>query len=118
MSKSERARRRRPITINDIKTANAASGGTWFGSSEMSYFSSIVYPDVWQRRGGVLFITSEAYDPRAERRFSLRLARTDANGWPFGPIETVGGFQLYATYDEAEVGAIHNHNAGLPACDI
>lgn len=87
-------------TIEDIKTANAVGGGHWFEPATMRFFSSHVSGEVYPFPGGATFVSSERYDARSPRRYTVRVATVDG-----GHVGTVGEFQGYATLRAARKAA-------------
>lgn len=55
--------------IDSIKQANADAGRTWFGSSEMEFFSSRIESGVYQGVGGIYFVTSEKFEHPSDNRY-------------------------------------------------
>ena len=80
-------------TMREIKAANEAAGGHWFSKDTMRFFKSIVYNPIYFGR---YFITSERYNDRSPRLFTVRFANAD------GSIDTASKFQQFSTKRQAE----------------
>lgn len=89
------------VSIEDIKSANAANGQYWFSPQSLKFFSSKIENKVY---GGRLFITSEQFESsdghKDPRRWSIRLTEDDGSIW------TINGFQEYASKALAEVAVL------------
>ena len=83
-------------TIEEIKHANAASGGHWFAPDTMRFFGSRISHEII---GGCLFVSSELDFDGGQRWYTLRRARPD------GGIETIGNLQQYASLEAAKRAA-------------
>lgn len=84
-------------TMADVKRANLASDAPhWFSRETMMFFGSRVHGGLI---AGRYFITSEDNFDRTERLFTVRRANDD------GKIDTIGGFQAYATLEAAREAA-------------
>jgi hypothetical protein len=79
-------------TVDEIKVANLRRGHYWFSSSTMHFFRSRVESGVI---AGRYFVTSEQFDDRAPRLYTIRKANDD------GTIDTFGEFQQFGTLEEA-----------------
>jgi hypothetical protein len=73
--------------IDEIKAANRRAGQFFFSPDTMRFWNSRVLPDVYQGPGGVYFITSERFDAKAPRLYTVRRFYPET-----GSIKTVGGF--------------------------
>jgi len=79
-------------TMSDVRAANKAIGHHWFTSGAMRFFRSRVGTTLY---GGRYFVSSEQFDNRSPRLYTIREARPD------GSITTVGTFQEYESDDAA-----------------
>ena len=75
-------------SIYDIKLANRQHGHHWFEPSTIRFFKSRVGDTTY---GGRFFVSSEQFDYKSPRLYSVRVALDD------GSVETVGDFQEYAS---------------------
>jgi len=75
-------------TITSIKLANRARGHHFFDADTMRFFRSRIGQTV---HGGRYFVTSEQFDARSPRLYTIRRAAAD------GSISDVGGFQGYTS---------------------
>lgn len=87
------------MTIEQLKGLNAAHGMHFFSASSMRFFRSRVGSNVYAARDGWVFVTSEQFDDRSPRLYTVRLMRED------GRIDEVGSFQQYKTNDAANRAA-------------
>ena len=71
-------------------------GSQWFAPFNMRYFSCRVHHAVY---GGCYFVTSEQYNWKAPRLYTVRKVNQD------GRIETIGDFQGYDTRQKAHNAA-------------
>lgn len=92
-------------SIDDIKQANQEHGYHWFDQDSMEFFDSIVYPNLVQHPEGAYFVSSEKFDSRAPRLFTVRFARLT------GDVSTVGPFQGFATQLDARQYALSHKDA-------
>ena len=83
------------ITIRGIREANARAGYHFFDPGTLRFFKSRIGRRAY---GWGVFVTSEQ-GPDGVRRYSVRRCRDD------GRIDTVGGFQAYASSDGAKAAA-------------
>ena len=79
-------------SISDIRTYNRLSGKHFFDASSMRFFNSKVYDKVYK---GNFFITSERFDSKTARLYTVRIAMND------GRIETIPKFQAFKTKKQA-----------------
>lgn len=79
-------------TMGEIKRANKEKGGHWFSKDTLAFFSSMVYPTVYD---GSFFITSEKFEDHP-RLYTIRQAKSN------GDIVTVGEFQAYVSLEHAK----------------
>lgn len=86
----------RYLSMADVKRANKQIGNYWFSPDTMRFFNSRIESGLIRGR---YFVTSEAYDEDAPRRYSIRVAHDG------GSIDTVGDFQGYQTLSEALAAA-------------
>ena len=105
-------------TIKEIKQANKAIGGHWFDKGTLRFFNSRIYPEVYKGADGMdYFITSERFDEKHPRKYTIRRAHS-------GEIDTVGELRQYDTKADAikAVKRIVNGefcvNCGEPTKDI
>jgi hypothetical protein len=83
-----------------IKTANRSAGRYFFSPDSMRFFRSRISERVHQGPGGIYFVTSEQYDDRCPRLYSVRRFLPDG-----ADIDTVGSFQEHATAYRAHAEA-------------
>lgn len=83
-------------TVSEIRTANRQRGYHFFDPGAMRFFNSRISEEVY---GGKYFITSEQFDDRSPRLYTIRMVNDDAS------IDTIGDFQQYNTLAQAK-GAI------------
>lgn len=74
-------------TISDIKRMNKESGQDYFQPNTVRLFGSRALPDVYQGPGGVYFVTSEQFDEKSPRLYTVRRFYPES-----GKIDTVGEF--------------------------
>lgn len=86
--------------IESIKHANTVRGMHWFDKSTLRFFSSRVGSTVYQGPGGVYFTSSEQFDARSPRLYSVRKFNPETGG-----VETVGEFQRYGSRSGAVAAA-------------
>ena len=82
-------------TIEEIEADHRSTGGHFFDAASKRFFRSRIGQIVI---GGRFFITSEQFDHRSARLYTIRECRN-------GKIETVGEFQAYATAAAARAAA-------------
>ena len=80
------------FSIRTIKYANREAGGKFFTAGAMRFFNSYVHQKVF---GGCYFVTSEQFDHRSPRLYTVRKISED------GRVSTVGDFQAFATAGDA-----------------
>jgi hypothetical protein len=80
-----------------IIEANHETGQHFFEASTMRFFNSTLYPHVY---AGRYFITGERFDEHHPEEFTIRVALDD------GRVNTVGDFQAFASYEDAEDAVI------------
>lgn len=83
-------------TIQQIINANRNRGNHFFSKESMRFFSSRVHCEVYN---GCYFVTSEKFDWKSPRLYTVRKANSD------GTIETVGDFQAFDTRSKAHTFA-------------
>lgn len=76
----------------EVRIRNKAIGHHFFDPSTMRFFRSRVGNTIY---GDKYFISSEQFDERSPRLFSIRLVNPD------GSIDTMGEFQEYSTRAQA-----------------
>lgn len=87
-------------SIAEIKAANKAAGLYWFDKDSMNFFDSIVYSEVFPSSDGAYFVSSEKFDDKASRLFTVRFADSG------GAVSTVGEFQEFETLENARRAAL------------
>ena len=80
-------------TVDDIRSANSVRGYHFFDKDAMRFFDSRLSEEVY---GGKYFITSERFDSRSPRLYTIRMVNDDAS------IDTIGEFQQYETLAKAK----------------
>ena len=103
----------RPIrTLQDAKQRNAWADMHFFSKGAMRFFSSRVsdriYPLV---DGGALFVTSERFDERSRRLYTVTVIAID------GKTDRVSEFQQHRTSKEAHRWAKALQTAYVGPCD-
>ena len=83
-------------TIQQIIDLNRNIGNHFFSPSSMRFFSSRVHSEVYS---GCYFVTSEKFDWKSPRLYTVRKANPD------GTIETIGDFQAFDTRSKAHTFA-------------
>jgi len=82
-------------TVQQGVQANRACGHHFFDASAMRFFDSRV--ESWHPvTGGALFVTSEQFDSKSPRLFTVRRILDS------GKVESVSEFQEYATLADAQ----------------
>lgn len=61
-----------PASIAELKDMARAAGSHFFDRGNVRFFNSRTLPSVYSGPGGVFFVTSEQYDDRSARRFTVR----------------------------------------------
>lgn len=91
-----------PTTLAEVKACNAAHGFHFFEPGAMRFFNSRILSDVFPSACGgfVVFVTSERCGYSDPRMFSVRALIVAT-----GNVETIGGFQRYASRTGALNGA-------------
>lgn len=77
-------------TMSEIEKANEKAGHYFFESSTKRFFNSRILGEVFQGPGGVYFVTSERFDHRTPRLYTIRSFDPKT-----GDVNTVGEFQAY-----------------------
>lgn len=85
--------------FSSIEEIEAAHKGFWFSPETMRFWSTRVYPDVYQGDGVAYFISSDRDAYGTGRLYSVRCATPD------GDIRSVEPFQGYATLRAARKAA-------------
>ena len=83
-------------TIQQIINFHESKGMHFFSAGSKRFFNSRIHSDVY---GGCVFVTSEKFDWKSPRLFTVR--KIDQNG----NIETIGDFQGYDTRSKAHTAA-------------
>lgn len=96
-------------TIQSIRSTNAAAGGHWFSPGARRFFRSWIGQRVHEGPGGVFFVSSEQFDARSPRLYTVRQAVDNGKR-----IKTVGGFQAYASRSAAHNAAARYARHGAP----
>lgn len=80
------------VSIETIKARNRAAGRYYFEPATMRFFRSRTAQYGFEAANGdIYFVTSEQFDYRSPRLYSVRKMTPD------GEISTVGEFQQYAS---------------------
>lgn len=79
--------------MKDIKEANKEAGQYWFSLGATRFFKSRIVTKT--PIGGRFFITSEQFDNKSPRLYTIREVLEN------GHIRTIGDFQRYKTVTEA-----------------
>lgn len=82
--------------VKDIEDIATAAGSKFFSQGALSFFKSVIYPEVYAVGPGYLFVTSEQRE-EGPRRYTIR-------GWePTEPEEiiTVSDFGYHKSLEEA-----------------
>ncbi|MDJ0364858.1 hypothetical protein QMK33_06810 [Hymenobacter sp. H14-R3] len=87
-------------TLSDIKTANRVRGLYFFSRDTLRFFRSRISARVHQGPGGIYFVTSEQFDERSPRLYTVRCFNPASAG-----IDTVGEFQEHPTAYQAHAEA-------------
>ena len=74
-------------TIAEIKQINKDKGQCFFEASTMRFFKSRILPHVYSGPGGVYFVTSEQFDEKSPRLYTVRQFMPHT-----GDIKTCGEF--------------------------
>lgn len=80
-------------SIDDIKRINKDKGFYFFSPDTMRFFNSRVGDSVYQGIGGIFFVTSEKYDYKSDRKYTVREFEPES-----GNITTVDDFNEYTRY--------------------
>lgn len=100
---------RRFSNISTIKRYNKEAGETWFGKSEMSFFNSRIGQNVYHSAEVFnIFVTSERYDSRYPRLYTVRRLMPDAG------VETLSDFQAYPSASAAKAAIKRFIEDGTP----
>lgn len=83
-----------PTTITELKERNRENGGHWFDRSTVKFFNTRIETGIVH---GCYFITSEAYDDSAARKYTVRSFNAE------GEIDTVGEFCQHGSKEEARI---------------
>lgn len=86
-------------TVTQLKQYAKDQGSYFFSPGAMRFFNSRVLPFILHAEQGIAFITSEQFDYKSPRFYTVRLMREDGN------IDTVGDFQAYDTPGQAKKAA-------------
>lgn len=70
---------------------NYQKGYCFFSKDTMRFFKSRLSPKFWHIKAGILFITSEKFDYKTPRRYTLRIMHESGN------VSTLGEFQQYSS---------------------
>ena len=88
--------------IYDISDLERKHVGHFFSKDAMKFFSSRVVDEVFPSRGKVYFITSEKFDYKSPRLFTVRVLDLESRR-----IDTIGEFQAYETRTQALTAALN-----------
>lgn len=83
-------------SIEQIKDANARAGKYFFSDGAMRFFNSRVSDVVHTGPGGVYFVTSEKFDWKTPRRYTVRQFNPETAG-----VDDASEFQQFASSDAA-----------------
>ena len=75
-------------TVDQIIQKNYQCGYSFFSLDNMRWFNSRVLPDIY---GGCVFITSEKFDNKSPRLYTIREITEDGN------LLSIGEFQMFKT---------------------
>ena len=78
----------------ELKEANWAAGFHFFDRDSMRFFRSRVIPTVYAGPGGVFFVTSEQFDEKSTRNFTVRKFDPKTGG-----VDTLGEFNKSSRAD-------------------
>jgi hypothetical protein len=88
------------MTLDDIKSQNAAAGLHFFEPATMRFFNSRTLSRVFDGPGGIYFVTSEKRTgfncPDGKRLYTVRCFNPKT-----GDVKTRGEFQAYKTSKQA-----------------
>lgn len=79
--------------ITTIEAANTQRGFHFFEAGAMRFFNSRVLSDVYQGPGGVYFVTSEKFNARTPRYYTVRQFNPTS-----GDVSTIGLFNSLSRY--------------------
>ncbi|OGL47328.1 MAG: hypothetical protein A2W05_09810 [Candidatus Schekmanbacteria bacterium RBG_16_38_10] len=80
-------------SMDDIKMINRNKGHYFFSPDSMRFFRSRVGDSVYQGSGGIYFVTSEQFDWKSPRLYTVRSFNPETGG-----INTVGEFNEMTRY--------------------
>ena len=83
-------------TMDDVKRFNQEVGNYWFTPETMKFFDSCIESELYRTSLGYFFITSEQAFESHSRFFTVRQVQES------GSIKTVGSFQQFKIFEEAE----------------
>ncbi|MBW3127279.1 hypothetical protein [Hymenobacter profundi] len=83
-----------------IKAAHQNHGGHFFSAGALRFFRSRISEKVYQGPGGIYFVTSEQFDERSPRLYTVRCFQPQSRG-----IDTIGLFQQHTTGRRAHAEA-------------
>ena len=98
------------VDIRDIERLNAQKGKHWFEADTLRFFRSRYAGTAVVKAGGAYFTSSER-GPDMSRRYSV--CRMDMET---GSVDSIGGFQAYATLSQAKA-ALKRVIADCPDAD-
>ena len=99
-------------SIKDLIKANDDAGYHWFDKGSMEFFDSIIYPELVQHPEGAYFLSSERFDSRSPRLFTVRFTRFT------GETNTVGPFQGFTCQADAWRWALEHKDGVLASEEI
>jgi hypothetical protein len=82
--------------MHAIRNANHQAGMHWFTPGTMQFFNSRIETEAVNGPNGVYFVSSEQFDHKAPRLFTVRKFDPETGG-----IDTIGEFQAWASIDLA-----------------
>ena len=88
--------------IYDVRDVESKAKGHFFEPNAMRFFNSRLVDEVFPSRGKVYFVTSEKFDHKSPRMFTVRVLDLESRG-----IETVGEFQAYSSRTQALTAALN-----------
>lgn len=88
------------MDIYDIELSNRQHGQHFFDADSKRFFRSRIGQDVYEGPGGIFFTTSEQFDHKSPRLYTVRQFNPET-----GACKTVGEFQQYASSSGARRAA-------------
>ena len=75
-------------TVRSLRAYSLENGSHWFSAGAIRFFNSRFGRRVY---GGRYFVSSERFDHKSPRRYTVRMVR------PGGDVQTVGAFQGFGS---------------------